>query len=89
MSGCVVAVLCVILFCRIVVYNVSILLMCRVIMEDEAGCATDGPPQFTMRLRDRRVQMTYPVRLTCQVAGRPTPEVTWAKDGKEIVKDGQ
>ncbi|VEN46037.1 unnamed protein product [Callosobruchus maculatus] len=49
--------------------------------------ATDLPPQFTMRLRDRRVQFTYPVRLTCQVAGIPEPTVTWYRDGKEILSD--
>ena len=47
------------------------------------------PPQFTMRLRDRRVQMTYPVRLTCQVAGWPKPEVVWSKDGHEVLRDGK
>ncbi|XP_071444620.1 titin homolog [Hetaerina americana] len=45
------------------------------------------PPQFTMRLRDRRVQMTYPVRLTCQVAGIPRPEIVWQKDGVIIKPD--
>nr|CAH7764905.1 unnamed protein product [Callosobruchus chinensis] len=49
--------------------------------------ATDLPPQFTMRLRDRRVQFTYPVRLTCQVAGIPEPTVTWYRNGKEILSD--
>nr|CAD7199638.1 unnamed protein product [Timema douglasi] len=57
----------------------------RNILEDESDA--DGPPQFTMRLRDRRVQMTYPVRLTCQVVGRPTPEITWRKDGHEVRQD--
>ncbi|GAB0100344.1 muscle M-line assembly protein unc-89 [Sergentomyia squamirostris] len=41
-------------------------------------------PQFTMRLRDRRVQVTYPVRLTCQCVGFPLPDVVWLKDGREI-----
>ncbi|XP_046388866.1 titin homolog [Ischnura elegans] len=50
----------------------------------DKGMATECPPQFTMRLRDRRVQMTYPVRLTCQVAGIPRPEVVWHKDGNQI-----
>ncbi|XP_025602051.2 titin homolog isoform X2 [Athalia rosae] len=52
------------------------------------GSQDERPPQFTMRLRDRRVQMTYPVRLTCQVIGDPTPLVTWYKNGKEIQQDG-
>ncbi|KAJ9593668.1 hypothetical protein L9F63_014779, partial [Diploptera punctata] len=58
----------------------------RGIQEDQ-DLISDYPPQFTMRLRDRRVQMTYPVRLTCQVAGRPTPEVVWSKDGEELKQD--
>ncbi|XP_073957384.1 uncharacterized protein isoform X8 [Choristoneura fumiferana] len=49
----------------------------------------DYPPQFTMRLRDRRVQATYPVRLTCQVVGCPAPAVTWYKDGREVYKDNR
>ncbi|CAK9829518.1 Myosin light chain kinase, smooth muscle [Anthophora retusa] len=47
----------------------------------------DRPPQFTMRIRDRRVQASYPVRLTCQVTGYPAPDVTWYKDGNEIRQD--
>lgn len=57
-------------------------------IQDDQEAVTDTPPQFTMRLRDRRVQMTYPVRLTCQVAGRPPPEMTWSKDGEVIKQDG-
>ncbi|XP_065350382.1 titin homolog isoform X17 [Cloeon dipterum] len=45
---------------------------------------TDSAPHFTMRLRDRRVQMTYPVRLTCQVIGYPLPEITWYKNTEPI-----
>ncbi|XP_025160955.1 titin homolog isoform X2 [Harpegnathos saltator] len=47
----------------------------------------DRPPQFTMRIRDRRVQTTYPVRLTCQVIGQPAPEITWYKNEVEISQD--
>jgi hypothetical protein len=47
------------------------------------------PPQFTMRLRDRRVQMTYPVRLTCQIAGCPEPTIKWFKDDSEIKQNAR
>ncbi|KAL0100118.1 hypothetical protein PUN28_019519 [Cardiocondyla obscurior] len=47
----------------------------------------DRPPHFTMRIRDRRVQTTYPVRLTCQAIGHPVPEITWYKNGIEIDQD--
>nr|XP_049692671.1 titin homolog isoform X12 [Helicoverpa armigera] len=49
----------------------------------------DYPPQFTMRLRDRRVQATYPVRLTCQVVGNPPPTLNWFKDGEHLVLDSR
>lgn len=42
------------------------------------------PPQFTMRLREKRVQMTYPVRLSCQVVGWPMVDLVWYKDDVEI-----
>lgn len=58
------------------------------IMEEEPS-TIDTPPQFTMRLRDRRVQMTYPVRLTCQAVGFPYPSVVWAKDGEIVKQDGK
>jgi hypothetical protein len=65
-----------------------VLLLCCSGIQDDQELAADMPPQFTMRLRDRRVQMTYPVRLTCQVVGRPVPELTWSKDGNAIKQDG-
>ncbi|XP_051161896.1 titin homolog isoform X2 [Leptopilina boulardi] len=52
------------------------------------GATVESPPQFAMRLRDRRVQTSYPFRLTCQVLGYPEPQVTWFKNGKEIREDG-
>ncbi|XP_023937954.2 uncharacterized protein LOC112045836 isoform X2 [Bicyclus anynana] len=55
--------------------------------ERSAGANGEYPPQFTMRLRDRRVQCTYPVRLTCQVIGSPSPTVTWFKNGEEVTED--
>ncbi|XP_043645538.1 muscle M-line assembly protein unc-89-like isoform X3 [Drosophila teissieri] len=47
----------------------------------------DSLPIFTMRLRDRRVQVTYPVRLTCQIVGYPVPEILWYKDDQLIHTD--
>ncbi|XP_002139005.4 muscle M-line assembly protein unc-89 isoform X13 [Drosophila pseudoobscura] len=47
----------------------------------------DSLPIFTMRLRDRRVQVTYPVRLTCQIVGYPVPEILWYKDEELINAD--
>ncbi|XP_045530819.1 uncharacterized protein LOC123718416 isoform X1 [Pieris brassicae] len=57
--------------------------------ERSADATGEYPPQFTMRLRDRRVQATYPVRLTFQVIGSPTPNVTWFKDGQEVTFDSR
>lgn len=48
------------------------------------GSLGDMIPQFTMRLRERRIQASYPVRLTCQAVGWPSPLITWSKDGCEI-----
>jgi Immunoglobulin I-set domain. len=42
-----------------------------------------------MRLRDRRVQVSYPVRLTCQIVAFPVATVTWAKDDAQILPDGK
>lgn len=53
------------------------------------GLTEDGPPHFTMRLRDRRVQTSYPVRLTCQVFGCPEPEVTWFKDNEKVIETSE
>lgn len=45
-------------------------------------------PQFTMRLRNRRVQIFYPVRLTCQIIGYPKPVVLWLKNEEILKKNG-
>ncbi|KAF5273319.1 hypothetical protein FQR65_LT04741 [Abscondita terminalis] len=47
----------------------------------------EAPPQFLMRLRDRRVEISYPVRLTCQIAGHPLPDIEWSRDGHKISED--
>lgn len=44
-------------------------------------------PQFTMRLRDRRVQCTYPVRMSCQVLAIPQATIEWHKDGIKLCED--
>lgn len=49
----------------------------------------DTLPQFAMRLRDRRIQTSYPVRLTCQAVGWPHPEITWYKDSQIISQNGK
>lgn len=42
-----------------------------------------------MRLRDQRIEQSYPVRLTCQSIGWPVPRVTWYKDSKQIYSQGE
>ncbi|CAG0886838.1 unnamed protein product [Darwinula stevensoni] len=39
-------------------------------------------PKFSLRLRDRRVQVSHPVRLTCQVHSNPESLVQWLRDGQ-------
>ncbi|XP_065370324.1 muscle M-line assembly protein unc-89 isoform X7 [Calliphora vicina] len=52
----------------------------EIVRQDNIATIGDALPIFTMRLRDRRAQVTYPVRLTCQVVAHPHPEITWYKD---------
>lgn len=42
-----------------------------------------------MRLRDRRIQTSYPVRLTCQAIGFPMPEIQWFKDSVIVPQNGE
>ena len=55
-----------------------------------SGCDANRSmaPQFTMRPRDRRVQVTFPVRLTCQVMGFPKPDVNWLLNQETIAPTG-
>lgn len=53
------------------------------------GSVGEVPPQLIMRLRDRRVQVGHPVRLTCQAVGWPMPTITWFRDDVQLVQDGK
>lgn len=59
------------------------------LIETEDSAAGEFQPQFTMRLRDRRVQVTYPVRLSCQIIGSPRPDVTWYREGVPLSMNGK
>ncbi|EYB87861.1 hypothetical protein Y032_0256g374 [Ancylostoma ceylanicum] len=43
------------------------------------------PPRFTIRLGDARAVEGQPLRLECKVEGSPLPELTWHKDGAQIM----
>lgn len=57
------------------------------LIRTESEIEEDTLPIFVMRMRDRRVQVSYPVRLTCQVKGYPKPSIIWTKDGLPILND--
>lgn len=44
----------------------------------------DKAPSFTFPLRDRFLQEGVGVKLICTVDAKPTPKITWYKDGKEV-----
>ncbi|KIH58432.1 immunoglobulin I-set domain protein [Ancylostoma duodenale] len=43
------------------------------------------PPRFTIKLGDARAVEGQPLRLECKVEGSPLPELTWHKDGAQIM----
>ena len=43
------------------------------------------PAQFTERLRSHEVKEGDSVRFTVRVVGKPAPEVTWYREGSQIV----
>ena len=43
------------------------------------------PPQFTERLHSREIKEGQSVRFTVRVTGRPPPDVTWFREGSQIV----
>ena len=59
--------------------------------------ATMVPPFFQQRLQTQEVREGQAVKLTVQVSGEPMPEVTWYREGAqlisspdfEIVQDGE
>lgn len=57
------------------------------LIRTESEIEEDTLPIFVMRMRDRRVQVSYPVRLTCQVKGYPKPNITWTKNGLPVFND--
>ncbi|XP_077463990.1 hemicentin-1 [Stigmatopora argus] len=40
-------------------------------------------------ITDTKVKETHNITLTCEASGNPVPEITWLKDGKELVPDRQ
>ncbi|KAK2180733.1 hypothetical protein NP493_429g01145 [Ridgeia piscesae] len=50
---------------------------------------SDKAPSFVFPLRDRFIQEGIGVKLICSVEGKPTPKITWTKDGKELRMGGR
>ena len=43
------------------------------------------PPKFDQRLHSKEVREGEAVRFTVKVTGKPPPEVTWYREGSQIV----
>lgn len=62
---------------------------------DQGECRTSAPvtvnqpPKFVKPLEPVEVVEGYPARLETTLAGEPTPETEWEKDGKPLVPDGK
>ncbi|CAG5119203.1 unnamed protein product, partial [Candidula unifasciata] len=46
--------------------------------------ATVGMPQFLIQPQDVSVAESETIKLTCKVAGDPTPKLSWEKDGQVV-----
>ena len=49
-----------------------------------ASTADGNEEPVLSKLDDVQVDEGSPLRLTCTMAGSPTPKVTWYKDGQQI-----
>ncbi|XP_075733476.1 obscurin isoform X5 [Rhipicephalus microplus] len=62
---------------------------------DEGECRTSAPvtvnhaPKFVKPLEPVEVVEGYPARLEATLAGQPTPDTEWQKDGKPLIPDGK
>lgn len=62
---------------------------------DQGECRTSAPvtvnhpPKFVKPLEPVEVVEGYPARLETTLAGQPTPDTEWQKDGKPLIPDGQ
>ncbi|XP_075532272.1 obscurin isoform X7 [Dermacentor variabilis] len=62
---------------------------------DQGECRTSAPvtvnhpPKFVKPLEPVEVVEGYPARLETSLAGQPTPDTEWQKDGKPLIPDGK
>ncbi|CAF0818885.1 unnamed protein product [Didymodactylos carnosus] len=52
--------------------------------ETQAKLTVVEPTDLVCDFKDQTIQVGKPIKLECHVNGRPQPEVTWTKDGKEL-----